>query len=437
MRPTLRSVLLVAGGFPVSLAPALVQPDLWSLWLAYLLATTVLIAIDGVFSVPRRRVDVTVSAPDTLYIGDSDPMQVTVAAPRWRLPATIEVLADLDTDLEPQPLAQVTVRPGEQANVDVTLKPRRRGRVELENLWLRWTGPFGLLQRRKTVPLGKDVSVVPNVRAVRTAALRLFGHKNFLAGLKVEHYLGDGSEFESMREYTPGLDHRAISWKASARHRKLLCQEFRAERNHQVVLAFDTGHLMREPLGGIAKLDHAVNAGLLLSYFCLRSGDRVGLFSFDRGVQSFAEPVGGVGAFPRLQRYSADIRYSTAETNFTLGLAELSTRLRRRSMVVLLTDFVDTITAELMVENLARLSRKHVVVFVTLRDPDVDRIVAQPPASLDSLHRSVVASDFRRERAVVLERLRQLGIWCIDVAPEKVSIDLLNRYLDIKRRELI
>ena len=309
--------------------------------------------------------------------------------------------------------------------------------VTVDKLWARWAGPFGLIERKTVTLLGKKIAVVPNVRAVRAAALRFFSAREFLTGLKVEHYIGDGSEFESLHEYVPGLDHRAIDWKASARHRKLLCQEFRAERNHQVVLALDTGHLMSEPLNGIPKLDHAVNAGLLLAYFCLRTGDRVGLFGFDETVRCYSEPSGGMAAFPRLQRLTAGLEYHHSESNFTLGLSDLSTRLRRRSLVILLTDFVDTISAELMLENIHRLSRRHLVIFVTLRDPTLEDVAAVPPTTIESLHRSVVAGDFVREREVVIQRLRHIGVQCIDVPPERVSMHLLNRYLDIKRRELI
>src|SRR5690606_37670883 len=131
------------------------------------------------------------------------------------------------------------------------------------------------------------------------------------------------------------------------------------ERNHQVVLAVDTGHLMSEPLVGIPKLDHAINAGLLLSYFSLRAGDRIGFYGFDSAVRTFLEPSGGLRSFPRLQQASAALDYNHVETNFTLGLGELQGRLTRRSLVVVLTDFVDTVTAEIMVENVLRLSRRH------------------------------------------------------------------------------
>ena len=285
--------------------------------------------------------------------------------------------------------------------------------------------------------VGARVAVVPNVGAVRAVAARMFSSREFLAGLKVERYIGDGSEFESLREYVPGLDHRAIDWKASARHIKLLCQEFRAERNHQVVMAIDAGHLMSEPLDGIPRLDHAINAGLLLSWFCLRTGDRVGLVGFDDQIRTWADPLGGVHNFARLQHLTADLAYRRVETNFTLALAEITTRLRRRSLIVLITDFLDTITAELMVENVLRLSRRHLVLFVALRDPGLERRALAVPRSVTTLHEAVVANDFARERQIVIERLRLAGVHCIDTEPARFSMNLLNRYLDIKRRELI
>jgi uncharacterized protein (DUF58 family) len=253
----------------------------------------------------------------------------------------------------------------------------------------------------------------------------------------MQHYIGDGSEFESLREYMPGLDHRAIDWKASARHKKLLCREFRAERDHQVFLAFDTGHLMAEQLDGLPRLDHAINAGLLLGYVCLKTGDRVGLFGFDERVRLYWAPQAGVQTFNRLQALVAELEYGTGETNFTLGLTHLLTRLRRRSLVVVFTEFVDTISAELMVESLARLAHRHLVLFVSLEDRSLKALRMVAPRSLKQLNQSVVAGDFQRERELVLKRLARSGVQCISATPEQVSAPLINRYLDIKRRELV
>jgi uncharacterized protein (DUF58 family) len=258
-----------------------------------------------------------------------------------------------------------------------------------------------------------------------------------LAGLKVQRYLGDGSEFEALREFQPGFDRRALDWKASARHRSLLVRDFRAERNHQVILALDTGHLMAEPLDGVPRLDHAIRSALLLAFVGLKTGDRVGLHAFDAAVRHWQPPAAGVRAFPRLQARAAALEYSPHETNFTLGLTDLATRCARRALVVAFTDFVDSTSAELMVANLSRLARRHVVIFVALRDPLLDRLADAPPAHLDALHEAVVADDLRRERARVLRTLAREAVHVVDARPDQVSVGLLNRYLEIRRRELV
>jgi uncharacterized protein (DUF58 family) len=194
---------------------------------------------------------------------------------------------------------------------------------------------------------------------------------------------------------------------------------------------------MSEPLNGIPKLDHAVNAGLLLGYMSLRSGDRVGVFAFDSQVRLSVEPAGGVHHFSRLQWASAELEYRHEETNFTLGLAELLSRLSRRSLVILQTEFVDTITAELMVENLARVAGRHLVMLVTMQDPNLHSTVDTVPRTIGDLARSVIADDLIRERMIVLERLRRLGVHCLHAPIDKIGVNLVNRYLSIRRKELI
>jgi len=439
MRPTLRCLVVFLAGIPLSLGAVTIHPRLWTVWIAYLGAAITLAGLDALLAMSRRKLKITASVPEQMFIGDTGTATVTLVA--GRRGATVEVLAELDEALAPQPAARTAMRAAgakqpARGTIDVALAPRRRGDHALRTVHARWTGPLGLIEHRVAVAIDRKVGVVPNLGAVRAIALRMFSDHNFMAGLKVEKFLGDGSEFESLREYVPGMDHRAIDWKSSARHRKLLCQEFRAERNHQVVLAVDGGQLMSEPVGGVPKLDHAINAAILLGWFCLRTGDRVGLLGFDERVRQWAEPAGGMHTFQRLQALSAEIDYRAVETNYTLTLAELSTRLRRRSLVVLFTDFLDTVTAELMIDNVTRLARRHLVLFVAVRDPSVESRALTQPRSLGTLHEAVVAGDFARERGVVLERLRRAGAHCIDAAPSGFSMALVNRYLDIKRREL-
>ena len=187
----------------------------------------------------------------------------------------------------------------------------------------------------------------------------------------------------------------------------------------------------------LPRLDHAIHAALLLAFFSARAGDRVGLYAFDERPGAFSAPRAGTAAFRALLKVSAGLRYSDAETNFTLGLTDLMQRLTRRSLVVVMTDFTDSVTAELMMDNLTRLAARHLVVFVSLRDPLLGDVVASAPDTLVALQRAVVADSLVREREAVIGRLRRRGILCIDANPSEVGMQLLNRYLEIKRREMI
>jgi uncharacterized protein (DUF58 family) len=437
MRPTLRAVLLLAGLVPVAALPSILGPAFAAAWAAALAAALAAIGSDAALGTPRGRVGALAQAPALVFVGDRGALAVRVEVRGSRVPRAVSVLADLHPDLEPQPERALPVGEDGIAVGEVPLVPRRRGRPGATALWLRWTGPLGLVERRKRVPLEVRFGVTPDVRPVRAAALRFLSTREFASGAHLERATGGGTEFDSLREYAQGLDPRSIDWKATARHRRPLCRQFRAERDRRVVLALDTGRLMREPLGALPRLDHAIHAALLLAYVALRTGDRVGMLAFDERPRAFVEPEGGIGAFARLRAAATGLEYSTVETNFSLALTELHARLERRSLVVVLTDFADAVTAELMVESLERLRRRHLVVFAALRDPALDAVAdAEPRTSID-LHRAVVAADLLRDREAVLKRLRRRGVLTVDARPDEVSTSLLNRYLDVRRRELV
>jgi uncharacterized protein (DUF58 family) len=437
IRPTKRSSYIIAPGLALAMLPVVFGHALWIPWLVYALVTVALVGADAIILRTHPLPVVSLDGPSHLYMGGRAELTITIRRSAVWAQSRIDVLCDFGELLQAQPLESILSDSSPELRMKVPLKPLRRGIAVLERVWLRWTGPLGLATRQMDRSFNLEIPVLPDFHSVRAMALRFFGNRESLSGLKIERYTGEGSEFERMQEFVPGLDHRSIDWKASARHRKLLCREFRAERNHNIVIALDTGYLMGEPLDGIPRLDHAINAGLLLAYVSLRAGDRVGLFAFDQKVRTYLEPHGGPGIFPRLQVATSALEYSGVETNFTLALAELTQRLRRRALVVVLTDFVDTVTAELMVESLERIARNHLVLFVSLRDRRLEVVADREPARLLSVAESVVASGFIQEREVVLRRLVRAGIQVIDALPDKVSSHLINRYLEIKRREMI
>lgn len=436
MRPTLRAFALFAAGIPLALALILTDPALWPFAFGYLGFAAVITGYDALRTPRFQNFRCETDLPKMLCVGEGDTLSLRLTAPLNGPELSVTIACDTDDTIPTPPHRHERISPGIPQEINVPLVPIRRGTATVHCLWLRWSGPLRLIETRQIHRIDATIPVVPNIHAVHNAALAI-SVRNALFGNKVQRQSGEGTEFDSMRDYMPGLDHRAIDWKHSARHNRLVCKEFRTERNHQIILAFDTGHLMSTPLHGIPRLDHAINAGLMLGHASLRHGDRIGVFGFDAQTRVSAEPLGGIRAFPRLMQLSSSIDYHHEETNFTRGLMELMTRLKRRSLIVLQTDFVDTITGELMVENLQRLAARHLVIFVTMHDPHLHSIGDKRPHSLRDVSRTVIADGFLRERRTVLERLRRVGIHCIDAPSHAVSAELLNRYIHIKRLELI
>ncbi len=436
IRPTLRALLIFAAGIPLALLIVVYDRGLWPLSFNYALLALIAGISDLALACPWRRLSTRISMPDRLYIGERGATTLSLSARGYRRAIPFEAIAEQRGDVEPSEIVSGVVPPGGEARIALPVVPRRRGRVNVDQIWLRWRGPLSLVELIRRIPVARTIEVVPNVRGVHGTALQFFVQEA-IYGIKAQVQKGEGAEFEALREYAPGQDNRFIDWKHSARHRRLLSKEFRTERNHQVIMAFDTGYLMLEPVDGMARLDHAINAGLVLAWVSLHGGDLVGTYGFDARVRQFMAPVRGISGFSRLQRATAELDYHHQETNFTLGLAELSTRLKRRALVILFTDFVDTITAELLIESMQRVANRHLVVFVTQRGSLLQSAVDAPPARFADVAQAVITHDFLRERSIVFERLERLGIHCLDVPSRGLPVALINRYLLIKQRGLI
>ena len=434
--PTVRAIGLAAIGAPLALVLGLIAPRLWLLgpaWLAFVFA---LVMIDAVLGADRRRAELSLTAPGALAAGvDSEALlQITFA--RGAIPARAQLSLQANAHIGVEPARQTVAVAERLARARFSLHPIRRGPGVMEQLWARWQGPLGLVWKQKVDPIAREMPVTLNIQAVKDEAIRMFS-RNALFGARIQFDLGAGSEFHALNEFHAGMDRRTIDWKQSARHGTLLAKEFRAERNHPIILALDTGRLMCEPLAGLPRIDHALNAALILAYVSLKAGDRAGIFGFDAKPNVSSGPLSGPNAFVHLQKLAASIDYSTEETNFTLGLTQLAGQLSRRTLVVVFTDFADTTSAELMLDNVARLLADHMVIFVVMRDDELEDLERQAPATADDVSRAVVASALLRERDLVVTRLRRLGVQIVEAPADRIGPALLSRYLDLKRRDLL
>jgi uncharacterized protein (DUF58 family) len=372
--------------------------------------------------------------PKQLYPGRADAAELDLTTGGYAMPIVLEALLEQTGEADAPVIVSGTI--DGKLTMKLPITPRRRGRLRIDAVWMRWRGPLGLCEFSRRQPAGDNIDVVPDIKGIHDSALRFFS-QDAPYGIKSQRLKGEGAEFEDLCEYEPGMDYRLIDWKRSARHRKILCKEFRQERNHHIVIGFDTGRLMTELTDGVTKLDQAIRAGLLLAWVSLYNGDFLGGCGFDARFRNFIKPGKGMPYFARFQHFAAELAYRTEETNFTLGLAELNTRITRRTLIVIFTEFADQIQAELLIESLGWMTRRHAVIFVTFRDSALAGLQNGAPDDFSSVARAVIADDFLRERSIVLERIARLGVHCIDAPAAGIPTALLNRYLLIKRRGLL
>ena len=434
--PTERAAWVAAGLAPVAVVIAATAPGAWVVAPLAALGLLVLIAVDAVLA--GRLEGWNVRTAEDIEVGQPSSLAVT-ARFAGREPSRAEAALACDPRLAPDgrvslPLARE--RHGEGWRGETTLTPERRGTAIVARAWLRWEGPMGLGARQVDYPLERPVRIWPDLSPVRSPDLQTF-LRNAQIGLINRRIRGEGTQFEALSEYEPGMDRRRIDWKASARHTKLFARENESERNNQIVFAFDCGQAMCEPVDGLPRIDRAVSAALTCGYVALKGGDKVALFGFARKPQLMTPFIADARAFRRLQSAAAGLDYEPVEPNFTLALATLTAKLQRRSLVVVFSDFTDPTAAELMVESLGRLVSKHLVLFVTMTDSEIEELIAAHPQDIATLARAITADSLAQQRKLVLQRLRRLGIDVLEAPWDAIGSRLIDRYLAIRSSEAI
>jgi len=435
--PTPRTLVLLALLAPVAVVIAATAPGAWIIAPAAGAALLLLMLIDGWLAGSMVRFDYFV--PADVEVGQPAKLRVDATIERASDSRLPEVSIGFEPRLGDRGVTNFKLQSAGEANRFSGIGeavPVRRGTGELHDLWLRWPGPLGLAVRQVHQTLDARIRVWPDLSPVRSPTLQAF-LRDSQFGLVARRIRGEGTQFEALSEYEAGMDRRRIDWKASARHTALYARENEAERDNQVVFAFDCGQSMCEPVDGLPRIDRAVSAALTAAYVALKGGDRVSLFGFADHPQVMTPFVTDTRAFYRLQSAAAELDYVPREPNFTLALATLASRLKRRSLIVLFSDFTDPTSAELMVESVERLVRHHLVIFVTMVDTELEELAATEPDSMGDIAVAVSADALARQRALVLGRLRRLGVNVIEAPYDRIGYQLIDMYLETKRAEAI
>jgi uncharacterized protein (DUF58 family) len=321
---------------------------------------------------------------------------------------------------------------GDQARVTTTLRPLRRGRFELSSMTLRIEGPLGLGARQRQVPIPTVLRVHPPFRSKDEAEIKIRRGRILEVGLRSARGVGGGTEFEQLREYGPDDEFRRIDWTATARTGKPIVRTYRAERNQTVVVMLDNGRIMAGRVDGVPRVEHAMDAVMMLTAVATRLGDRCGLVTFDRRVRGVVPPARHVDQVSRVTEAMYALEPELSESDYTGAFAEVVARYRRRAMLVLMTDLDEQAVADSVLPALPLITRTHLVIVAAVRDPQVEAWATGPVADDEEAYRRVAAVRSTTERERTAARLRALGATVVDAAPGRLANDLADAYLVAK-----
>lgn len=430
-------ILLAIGLIPLSLSWRM--PWLRSFVIAYDVLLVLTAITDHIIS-RRLREDLNIRREfeKRFAIGDANKISLYVenaTARSFRLRLKDEYPAEMM--LEEPRQAEFTSDAQSTAEFYYHVTPHRRGSYRFGKTPVRFLSRLGLVWCQTELAEPQSVKVYPNMRRAREIELKALGAQSFLAVQRRAVRRGEGREFESMRDYVRGDELRHISWTATARRSKLTTRQYRIERDQTVVIAIDAGRLMTGRIENETKFDTAVHASLALMSACAKAGDNCGLAVFGRRVKKFLPPKRGLQHMDAVLESLYDLEPEMIEPSYARAFQFISSNLKKRAFVVILTDLVDKDSSRELINSLKLLRPRHLPLVVTIGDRDLNAAVSSPPENIREMFRQSASEEIIHQRESALKLVESLGGLALDVTSQTLGPQLLETYLRVKERGLL
>lgn len=437
--------LLFLGAVPIMLSG--ISPNLLFIGGGYAVLLGIVCVLDYVTNPLFTKIDARREMNSKFSLGVQNVVTLTLVN-RSRYHLKLRLKDDFPSEFQFQRATHdVQLAPSAAETIVYQLTPLRRGIYRFEDIHLRGWGILGLVIRQRHIAAATDVKVYPNLQAVRQYELLVRRGLLGQLGLKNSRQFGEGTEIERLREYAPDDDFRRIDWKATARHRKPIVREFETERSQDVIIMLDTGRLMASPIvpdashvagqAAMIKLDYAINTTLMTGYVSTLKGDKVGLIAFADTVHQYLAPKPGKKQFLTMLESIYALQVHPVEPDFESAFTYLASKQRKRALVILFTDILDSDAAEGLATYVAQLSRHHLVVCVTLMDATIIALATQKLTDSKSVYQKTIAEKLLQEKHATLEILRRRGVITLDVPAHQLTMTVVNKYLELKAKSRI
>ena len=334
-------------------------------------------------------------------------------------------------------LFKTHIKTGEQKTIHYKLRPVKRGEYNFGKLLLYITTKAGLVCRRIKCAESMNIAVYPSYIMLHQYEFMAIHNNLTELGIKKIRRIGNNTEFEYIKEYIKGDDFRTINWKASARRHFPMVNVYQDERSQQIYNIIDKGRIMQNSFRGMTLLDYAINASLVLSFVAIRKDDKAGLATFAEDFETFIPAGKQAGQMQQILDSLYRQQTTFGESDYSSLYVHLNKYINKRSLFIIYTNFDTIIGMERQLEYLRQLARRHVVLVVFFEDTEMKEFAAKHPSSMEEYYQQVISDKFIFEKHHVIAKLRQHGIYSLLTEPDKLSVNVINKYLEMKARGTI
>jgi uncharacterized protein (DUF58 family) len=332
---------------------------------------------------------------------------------------------------------KMSLSSGQEKQIKYQLRPTKRGEYNFGALNVYARSPIGLAAKRYSFNEGKMVPVYPSFLQMRKFELMAISNNLSDLGVKRVRKIGHSMEFEQIKNYVPGDDYRTVNWKASARKREIMVNHYIEERSQQVVSIIDKGRLMRMPFEGLSLLDYAINTSLVISNIAMKKDDKAGLMTFDSKFGTFVAPDKKKAQMFKIQEALYKQTTEFAEADFESLLFNVRKRLTQRSLLIVYTNFESLSSMRRQMDYLAAMTKYHVVVVVFFENTELRKLHTLPAKSMEEIYIKTIGEKFYFEKKQIVKELRQRGVYSILTPPQLLTVNTINKYLELKARGTI
>ena len=428
-------VYYIAGSASVVFVVSYFQPALFRIGGLILLLLGMAVVVDAVLVYSKRKgVTAERTVSERFSIGDNNKVIIRINN-QYVFPLRTSIIDELPVQFQERKwIRKATVGRNDQFQLVYSLLPTSRGEYIFNDIIVFAHAPLQLVKRRFLFPARQVIKVYPSYLQMRRYQLLAVSNRLQEAGVKKIRKIGHSMEFEQIKEYVPGDDYRTINWKATARKDGLMVNNYTDERSQQIYCLINKGRVMKMPFNGMTLLDYAINAALVLSNVALGRQDKAGIITFEKNLETFLQadkkPAQMNMILESLYRQKTDFLESDFEKLFSV----IRNRVTNRSLLVLFTNFESLESLQRELTALKKIAKYHLLLVVFFENTELKSLLETPSATLEDIYIKTIAEKFAYEKRQMVKELQKNGIPSILTTPENLTVNTINKYLELKTR---